>query len=318
MLKRVITFTCALQLLAPGHIGSRAAQVSLISGTAVVAINTGAELIVAADSKEATMLGPNVPAPSGLCKIRRSGDAWFSCAGLTRSTDESFNLLVIAAEACRAPGNIEAKALAFERKVKQPFEAILERSKKLYPQEYARKIDGKVAADVIFFGLEGDALILFRVTLTAISSPGAQVSLKAEPKSIRPGKAALMGEVEEMEEYAARHRPASEAEVVPLAIKLVEVAIQAHPGHVSPPVDVLRMDKKGVGWIQCKPECRGDTPLVSADQPSDPNIPSQTQSPAVPFGLHTSLSVAMAAFLVLCGSILVFRRYRKGHDRKIR
>jgi hypothetical protein len=123
-------------------------------GTAIVAVRTESVLVVAADSKTTRLDAPD--ASTNTCKIQEVADVFFAVAGLRRSTDGDFDVPLLAARACRTPGTLGEKVVAFEDAMQGPLTAALVRIRDAAPDYYRSRAQRHAAfVEVAFFTNEG-------------------------------------------------------------------------------------------------------------------------------------------------------------------
>lgn len=227
-----------------------------VDATTLVIIRTGDEIVMAADSLM-TLYGHR---PKLTCKIQRYGDVVFATAGLVVSSGGVVEFHTIITNILRRQLPWSKQAAQVEEWLRQPLLRTLRRLSREFPEEFDAHLqrgftfhvslagwrDGQPALEMreYFVEQEDDQTLTLRVE--RMSCPG-QCSPHAEVFGVGEN-AELMRRL-----GALRELP---ADLPGLARDLVNSEIAHHPDHVGPPVDVVRLDRSGVNWVNLKPACQ--------------------------------------------------------------
>jgi hypothetical protein len=258
MLKR-LAFSCFLALLAgfPG----------LSCATSIVGIRTPDAVVIAADS-QLTIKGGAQPETQRVCKIFQAGKAFFTLTGFYKDPDRGFDItgLVPAILDQRLPLATAADHTAAG--VAEALRRELQRLRKEAPEVFGRLFpsrEGRVLR-IFYAGFEGDTPVTVLTLFTYAVTPAGEVTVGSQ-SSTCPGSCTadsatyyLLTDRRVIDDYLAtgKYQSRSPEETAKL---FVELTIAAHLPDVGPPVDVLRIDRKGAAWVERKEECPAIAPI---------------------------------------------------------
>lgn len=157
-------------------------------------------------------------------------------------------------------GSLRDKIDYFEAQIMNPLTRAVERIKRDHPAYFRRHFEGGAVAEVLFVGLESGSPVLLLRYFRATSLASGQVLITAQRRDC-PGNCpsgiaeAFLGEKDAIEKFRAQNPKLWRAGLVEGIRKLIEMEIADKPELVSPPIDILRIDRNGPQWIQRKPEC---------------------------------------------------------------
>jgi hypothetical protein len=243
----------ALSLLTVPHEGSFPAG-PVYLGTAIVAVRTEDVLVVGADSKTTRLDAPDVS--TNTCKIQEVAGVFFAVAGLRRSTDGDFDVPLLAARACRAPGTLGDKVVAFEDAMQWPLTTALLRIRDAAP-DYYRGRERRHAAfvEVAFFANEGGKPRFLVRDFKARESEQKVLSIEVGAAELSNPGFALLGEAREMQSYLDANPIVDRMNPIEGARALLVRAATVHPETVGLPIDVVQLSGQSVRWVDRKPEC---------------------------------------------------------------
>lgn len=215
-------------------------------GTSVVALidQRNHRVVIAADcrvNREADSLSE--------CKIIEEPGCVVAIAGLYRENITEFNLRQFADAACRYAGDLRAKADAFLRISKIPYERAVRHIRDAEPGEFARRIENK-PTELIFAGIQGGHVALMVRGLVADSAGKIRTE---RLESIAPSYARagyFLGLNGHIRAHVKAHPDWVNEDYVELAHQFVEIEMKAHPDLVGPPISELQIDSEGyVHWL---------------------------------------------------------------------
>lgn len=193
-----------------------------------------------------------------ICKIYRTGDTFFTFAGLDQDDDIGYVASQIAKEDSTL--NIKARAERFRGKVQRPLLASFQRAYKASPEKYRFFFPNRVALAALFVGIRDGKTVFYALNFSRIEDgSGKPVGLDVQEYSCpgdfcpKPGtaKTIWMGESEaikiEYDRMAHSNDPRLNDDVATVK-HLVETEIAASPSDVGPPIAVLTIDNTGGHW----------------------------------------------------------------------
>jgi hypothetical protein len=214
---------------------------ALATATSVVALvdNTNQRVVIAADCRVNRQL-----ASVSECKIIAEPGCTVAMAGLYEEKTTAFHLRQLAAAACRYPGDLRAKADAFLRFSKIPYERAVRHIRATDPSDFGRTVENK-ATEVIFAGIQDGHIALFVRGLVVNSAGRISVerSESTAPTYARVGY--FLGLNGHIRAYVKSHPDWAKEDYVKLAHRFVEMEMEAHPDLAGPPISELQIDKDG-------------------------------------------------------------------------
>jgi hypothetical protein len=217
-----------------------------VYATSVVALidHANQRLVIAADCRVSRGLHP-----VSACKIIQEPGCTVAMAGLYEQRNTDFHLREFVRAACREPGDLRAKADAFLRVSRGPYEHAVAGIRKEDPADFAKTIANK-PTEVIFAGIQGGELGLIVRGLVADSNGKIRVERfdSMTPSYARMGY--FLGLNGHIRSYIKAHPDWTKEDYAELAPRFVELEIAAHPDLAGLPVSALQIDKKGtVVWL---------------------------------------------------------------------
>ena len=244
-------------------------------GTAMAAIRTPNEIVVAADSK--VVHGDDSPDPDPLCKIRQIGDMFFAVHGMAEDTPSGFNVFPIIIKSGQQGGTISDRIAIFENLAKAPLEEALERLRVQKPIVYQRNCIDIAPLGVIFFGFESNELVFYYRRFVVNPHAGPPVSVNIERRGC-PGPdcptgiaAVFVGPTEHVQRFMRNTPEYWKRNLIDVARSFVQMEIDEKLVDVGPPIDILRITQAGATWEQRKQECP-DIQAYAQDNPPDPHL----------------------------------------------
>jgi len=219
---------------------------ALATATSVVALvdNTNQRVVIAADCRVNRQL-----ASVSECKIIAEPGCTVAMAGLYEEKTTAFHLRQLAAAACRYPGDLRAKADAFLRFSKIPYERAVRHIRAADPSDFGRTVENK-ATEVIFAGIQDGhiALIVRGLVVNSAGRISVERSESTAPSYARVGY--FLGLNGHIRAHVKSHPDWAKDDYVKLAHRFVEIEMEAHPDLAGPPISELQIDKDGhVHWL---------------------------------------------------------------------
>ena len=217
-----------------------------LHATSVVALMDRANqrLVIAADCRVNRGLGT-----VSTCKIIQESGCTVAMAGLYEEGNSDFHLREYIRVACREPGDLRAKAEAFVRIARKPYEEAVTRIRKRDPSDFANTIANK-PTEVVFAGIQDGEIGLIVRGLVADSAGKIKVERfeSTAPHFARIGY--FMGLNGHIRSYIKSHPEWAKEDYAKLAPRFVELEIEAHPDIAGLPVSALQINNKGdVVWL---------------------------------------------------------------------
>jgi hypothetical protein len=219
---------------------------ALATATSVVALvdNTNQRVVIAADCRVNRQL-----ASVSECKIIAEPGCTAAMAGLYEEKTTAFHLRQFAAAACRYPGDLRAKAEAFLRFSKIPYERAVRYIRAADPSDFGRTVENR-ATEVIFAGIQDGhiAVIVRGLVVNSAGRVSVERSESTAPTYARVGY--FLGLNGHIRAHVKSHPDWGKGDYVKLAHRFVEMEVEAHPDLAGPPISELEIDEEGhVQWL---------------------------------------------------------------------
>jgi hypothetical protein len=214
--------------------------------TSVVALIDRANhrLVIAADCR----VSRGMHAVSA-CKIIQEPGCTVAMAGLYDEGNSGFHLKEYVRMACREPGDLRAKAEAFVRVARRPYEQAVRRMRESQPADFAKTMANK-PTEVVFAGIQNGepGLIVRGLETDAAGKIRIERFESTAPSYARIGY--FIGLNGHIRAYIKSHPEWGKEDYAKIAPKFVELEIEAHPDLAGLPVSALQIDNKGdVVWL---------------------------------------------------------------------
>jgi hypothetical protein len=240
--------------------------------TSIVAVRNNDEIVIGADSKTTlTQVYENVREPEGVvkCKIVQAGRLFFASAGsagigpvaLRGHIDPEFNVKELIARGLGGEGKIGEKVRRLEKVIVLNLTQIAEKVRQDNPAFFFQRFVSYPAHTIIIAGLEDEKLILMVRTFRLVVEPSGSFSFEigrfACPGDCRESFITIFeGRTEAIRRYLHGNENFLYYTDPAVAVRdLVEMEISDDPSAVGPPVDILRLTRRGAEWIQRKSLC---------------------------------------------------------------
>jgi hypothetical protein len=237
---------CRILLATIVLIGSPSLFRMPLYATSVVALidHANQRLIIAADCQVSRGLHP-----VSACKIIQEPGCTVAMAGLYEQRNTDFHLREAVRAACREPGDLRAKAEAFLRFSRRPYEQAIAAIQKVDPADFAKTIANK-PTEVIFAGIQSGELGLIVRGLVADSKGKIRVERFESTTPLYARMGYFIGLNGHIRSYLKAHPDWAKEDYAKLAPRFVELEIEAHPDLAGLPVSSLQVDNKGtVVWL---------------------------------------------------------------------
>jgi hypothetical protein len=219
---------------------------AVATATSVVALidNTNHRVVIATDCRVNRQL-----ASVSECKIIAEPGCTVAMAGLYEEKTTAFHLRQLAEAACQYPGDLRAKAEAFLRFSRIPYERAIRHIRDADPSDFGRTLENK-ATEVIFAGIQNGqiALIVRGLVVNSAGKVSVERSESTAPSYSRVGY--FLGLNGHIRAHVKSHPDWVKEDYVKLAHRFVEMEMEAHPDLAGPPISELQIDKDGhVHWL---------------------------------------------------------------------
>jgi hypothetical protein len=219
---------------------------AVATATSVVALidNTNHRVVIAADCRVNRQL-----ASVSQCKIIDKPGCTVAMAGLYEEKTTAFHLRQLAEAACQYPGDLRARAEAFLRLSRIPYERAIHHIRDADPSDFGRTVENK-ATEVIFAGIQNGqiALIVRGLVVNSAGRVSVERSESIAPSYSRVGY--FLGLNGHIRAHVKSHPDWAKGDYVKLAHQFVEMEVEAHPDLAGPPISELEIDEEGhVHWL---------------------------------------------------------------------
>jgi len=183
------------------------------------------------------------------CKIIDKPGCTVAIAGLYREKTTAFDLRKLVDAACQYPGDLRAKAEAFLRISRIPYERAVRHIRNVEGGNFGRTAE-RNATEVIFAGIQDGHVALIVRGLLADSA--GRISFErfesVAPSYTRAGY--FLGLNGHIRAHVNSHPDWMKEDHVGLAHRFVEMEMEAHPDSAGPPISEVQIDKDGhVHWL---------------------------------------------------------------------
>jgi hypothetical protein len=219
---------------------------ALADATSVVALvdNVNHRVVIATDCRVNRQL-----ASLSRCKIIDKPGCTVAMAGLYEEKTTAFHLRQLAEAACQYPGDLRARADAFLRFSRIPYERAIRHIRDEDPDDFGRTVENK-ATEVIFAGIQNGqiALIVRGLLVNSAGRISVERSESTAPSYARVGY--FLGLNGHIRAHVKSHPDWAKGDYVKLAHRFVEMEVEAHPDLAGPPISELEIDEEGhVHWL---------------------------------------------------------------------
>lgn len=226
-----------------------------------MAVKTPTEIVIGADSKVTDTFGN--AAAGQACKIIQAGNLFFAYEGLVKDRRTGFDVASIASRALLFKPN----ATAAERVdiltgfITAQLFVELPDLKQHDPDTYREKVEGgQTFLKILVAGFEGTQPLLFVRQFRAVPVNRQTIGVSVVPDDCLKdctGQVVVrtMGETAAIDGLPEETNGFWEQGIAEGVRRLIETEIAARGEYVGPPVDILRIDKRGAQWIQRKSLC---------------------------------------------------------------
>jgi hypothetical protein len=240
--------------------------------TSIVAVKSGDEIVIGADSKTTlTPAGGSTEAPESIekCKIVQTGDLFFASAGAAGigpadsggEIDPQFDIREAIVRGLRGGGGIAERVGNLEKVLVADLTRVAEEARRHDAAFFLQRFVRRPAHTIVIAGIENGEPVLMVRTFRMIASPSGSLSFEigrfACPGDCRTNFITIFeGQTEAIRDYLQDHRLFLYfTDAVTVVRDLVGLEISKSPSSVGPPIDILRLTKKGAEWIQRKSLC---------------------------------------------------------------
>jgi hypothetical protein len=228
-----------------------------VPATTIVAVKTGKEIVIGADSKVTDTFGN--AAANQACKIVQAGNVFFAYTGFARDTRTGLSIPQIASEALNLQPelSIAEKTRLLSERVVEKLNTELPLLKQNNWAGYREKIEGRIFLRILVAGFEKNKPVIlvrqFRLGQTDGQTAGVIVSADdCDAKCKGKNVTRYLGETDAIDGLPEETPGFWKAGLSAGVRKLVETEIAARDEYVGGPVDILQITAKTAVWIQKK------------------------------------------------------------------
>lgn len=259
------TWLVGLGLLA-GLLPSPSVAQDAIHGTAIAAIRTSNQIVVAADSRAVNE--KNDPLNERICKIVDLGKVFVAVHGMSDHRPSGFSALSILPHATANAQTVAEILDRLELLINEPLSLALEDLRRSAPIVFKQNALDMAPLGFIFVSLERDTPVLASLRFT-VAGPGTGPVKLIAGKRYCPGPdcpdgraSVLVGSRDDQELFKRTHPNFWDGDLVEVARAFVQMEIDKGLVDVGPPIDILQITKAGPKWIQRKAECQSGAEIV--------------------------------------------------------
>jgi hypothetical protein len=184
------------------------------------------------------------------CKILQEHGCTVAMAGLYEEGNSDFHLREYIHAACLEPGDLRAKAEAFVRMARIPYERAVRGIRENQRADFVKTIANK-PTEVVFAGIQNGEPGLIVRGLEADSAGRIKVERLESVAPTYPRMGYFIGLNGHIRAYIKSHPDWGKEDYDKIAPRFVELEIEAHPNLAGLPVSALEIDNKGVVvWLE--------------------------------------------------------------------
>lgn len=224
-------------------------------------VRTANEIVIGADSKVTDTYGNAVDKQA--CKIIQVGNLAVAMEGFETDRQNGFSVPDIAKTALQlkpAATATEKVSIMTGFLVSKLFAELMEVQRR-EPDSYNKKFaGGRAFLKVVVTGFEKAQPLVFVRSFRAVQFDQKNIGVTVLPDDCLNDcrgdiVTRLLGETEAIDGLPEETPGFWQQGLVNGARRLVETEIAARSEFDGPPIDILRLDKKGAHWLQRKPQC---------------------------------------------------------------
>ncbi len=230
--------------------------------TSIVAIKTGNDIFIGADSK--VLIEKDVAVSQ--CKITKMSDIFLVFTGMPSLPASNFNAYEIAEKTFASRGTISARVDAYDKAVygrlEAAFEQLRQKDPRIFARWYAEGVANRIAMQVLIAGAEKKGTVLAMLEYRITSGKDTPVKLESIRQDIvtKPGsdqpKILFLGMQDAINELLRKKNSFfSDFDEVRNINAWITAEADADPTKVSAPIDILKISPKKTEWIQHKSQC---------------------------------------------------------------
>lgn len=247
---RLAPFFLCLSFIFPAH------------ATTIVVARSANEIVIGADSKVTDAFGNDLKRRE--CKIRQVGNLFIALEGLEidRKTGFSVREISTAALQLRPADSATEKISILMGYLVSGLLVELPYLKNHEPEAYFKKIEGgQLFLRIIVAGFENGRPLVFVRSFRALQYNPGQIGVAVIPDDcLENCKGTVvtryLGESDAIEGLPEETSNFWRAGLSAGVRSLIETEIAARNEYVGPPIDIVRISKSGLQWIERKPECQ--------------------------------------------------------------
>jgi hypothetical protein len=210
----------------------------VVTATSIVAIRTDDSVFIGADSLRTFTQRRTA---TRVCKIRSIGDGHFAGAsGLIENQDLKFSLWEHIQAAGAGGGSLDVKLARLDKQLIGPLKTTVRRMDLLYSR-----------VEVLFVGIEKRVpRFLYRVYMPALDANGRIYINVIRCSDCDRYRFTSIGSKESLNKRVLSDPDFIEREPITVVREAIMLEVAAKPSVVGPPVNILRIDRKGAQWVE--------------------------------------------------------------------
>jgi hypothetical protein len=226
----------------------------VLPATTIVIYITPDFVIMAADSKGVfTNAKTNKQSVESVSKIYKSGNRYFSVAGLALNTTRSLNIAAIANERLSHTSNLETAIDQLKLDIKEALLTYLSNQKKNNPTLYRNNLSEKYVTSIGLVTIQNNRPYTHLIGFAASDKGQLKISVEEEVYKGANSKDAVyyLGTSGEINRYMNSIQT-NKYEPVEFVERLMNLQIDKTPQLVAGPVDILKLTNRRATWVKRK------------------------------------------------------------------
>lgn len=236
---------------------------NLTRATTIVVARTANEIVIGADSKVTDAYGGDLKKQA--CKILQMGNLVLAFEGFTVDRRTGFNVTDIARQSLQSRGAATAAETVsvftgfLVSRLFDELPSVQKHEREAYHIKFA---GGRIFLSIVIAGFEKGRPLVFVRNFRAVQIGAERIGVSVLPDDCLNNcqgeiVTRFLGETAAIDGLPDETVGFWQPGLVAGVRKLIDTEIVARSEYVGPPIDIVRIDKRGVSWIQRKPECSG-------------------------------------------------------------
>ena len=229
-----------------------------LSGTSAVAVYYPDAIVIGADSKAIWSSDDGSITQSYECKIHILNNALAFCHAGVSKRGLYFDVQALASAASKRRGTFSSTVSEFKKSATEAIFHEMLRINKDRVSTFATEYLNKKVFQILFVGMEGDALVTRKQTYSVIINAAKEIAVECFTEDCPPcglyGKIIPLGGTEALRDSASITNLLSLGPIHTIT-SLISLDAILSPSTIATPIDILLFTYHGPLWLQKKTEC---------------------------------------------------------------